>query len=335
MELLSKVHAKHFLEWVKDRPEVVVMSGDLTSSTEIDLFRDTYPGRFYSMGMTEQNMMSMAGGMAREGYTPFVHTFAVFMYRRALDQISMSIAYPNLPVRMVGFLPGILTPGGATHQAIEDIAIMRSLPNMTVLETGDATDVESVLDVAQAIRGPVYIRMLRGEIPRLFPIDEPMQFNHARRLSTGSDITLITSGICTEEAMRATAVLSERGLGIEHLHVTTLKPFSDKAVVEAVKKAEYGVITMENHTVLGGLGTAVAEVMAENGVAKRLLKLGIQDKYAHGASPRYLMREYGLDAISLIHAVERLTNQTLDIKEEELADVRLDAVHSDSKAEAL
>lgn len=335
MELLAKVHANHFVNWAKDRPEVVVMSADLTSSTEIDLFRDVYPERFFSMGMTEQNMMSMAGGMAREGYTPFVHTFAVFMYRRALDQIAMSIAYPNLPVRMVGFLPGILTPGGATHQAIEDVAVMRALPNMTVLETGDATDVESVLDVAQAIRGPVYIRMLRGEIPRLFPKDEPMQFNRARRLSAGSDITLITSGICTEEAMRATKVLSDRGMSIEHLHVTTLKPFTDERVVGAVNKARYGVITMENHTVLGGLGTAVAEVMAENGVGKKLLKIGIKDKFAHGASPRYLMREYGLDARALIESVERLSGQMLDVRDEELSAVRLEPVHSDSKAEAL
>jgi transketolase len=169
MDIEAKVHAKNLVSWAKDKPEVLVLSADLTSSCEADLFRDAYPDRFISCGIAEQNMLSVAGGLAREGFIPFVHTFAVFMYRRACDQIAMSVAYPNLSVKMFGFLPGITTPGGATHQAIEDIAIMRSLPNMTVLETGDATEVQSVLDLAWLVPGPVYIRMLRGEVPQLFP----------------------------------------------------------------------------------------------------------------------------------------------------------------------
>lgn len=335
MELLQKVHAKHFVEWAKNRPEVLVLSADLTSSVEVDLFKATYPDRFLSMGLTEQNMLSMAGGLAREGFSPWVHTFAVFIYRRAYDQVAMSVAYPNVPVRMIGFLPGILTPGGATHQAIEDVAVMRALPNMTILETGDATEVESVLDVAQSINGPVYVRMLRGEIPRLFDKSEPMVFNRARVLSTGSDIALITSGICTEEAMRVTSVLREHGVSIQHLHVSTLKPFTDPTVLEAVQKAKYGVITMENHTVVGGLGSAVAEVMAEAGVGKRLVRMGIPDTFAHGASRQYLMRQYGLDAMALVGKIERLLNASYGIVESDLAAVRLTAVHSDAKAEAL
>lgn len=335
VELHSRVHANHLVEWARDKPEVVVLSADLTGSTEIDLFRDTYPERFFSMGMTEQNMMSFAGGLAREGYTPFIHTFAVFMYRRALDQIAMSIAYPNLPVRMFGFLPGIMTPGGATHQAIEDIAVMRALPNMTVLECGDATEVESVLDIAQAIAGPVYVRMLRGEIPRLFPQSEPMRLGASRRLSAGTDVTLVTSGICTEEAMRATQVLAGKGVSIEHIHVSTLKPFADEAVQASLASARCGVITMENHTIIGGLGTAVAEVMAEAGMGKRLVRIGLPDQFAHGASQHYLMREYGLDALALVGRVEALLGEPLGIREEELAAVRLTAVHSEAKAEAL
>lgn len=335
MELLKRVHAHNIVAWAKDKPEVVVLSADLTSSSEADLFRDAYPDRFFSCGVAEQNMLSVAGGLAREGFYPFVHTFAVFIYRRAYDQIAMSIAYPNLPVRLIGFLPGILTPGGATHQAIEDIAVMRALPNMTILETGDATDVESVLDVAHAVEGPVYVRMLRGEIPRLFDPREPMRFNRARVLSRGTDIALLTSGICTEEAMRATSVLSERGVSIQHLHVTTLKPFTDPTVLEAVANAKYGVITMENHSILGGLGTAVAEVMAENGIGKRLVRIGIPDVFSHGASRQYLMKELGLDASALVRKVEELMGQQLGITEDDLAAVRLTPVHSDAKAEAL
>jgi transketolase len=335
MEILKKVHAQNLVKWAKDKPNVLVLSADLTGSTEIDLFRDTYPERFFSMGMAEQNMMSFAGGLAREGFYPFVHTFAVFIYRRALDQISMSIAYPNLPVRMFGFLPGITTPGGATHQATDDIAVMRTLPNMTILETGDATEVESVLDAAHSIPGPVYVRMLRGEIPRLFDKSQPMRLSQARVLSKGDDIALLTSGICTEEAVRAVGVLEERGVSIHHLHISTLKPFNDPAVLEAVSQARHGVITLENHTVIGGLGTCTAEIMAEAGVGRKLVCLGLRDTYAHGASRPYLMREYRLDAAALVEEVEKLLGTSFGITEKELAAVRLEATHSDAKAEAL
>lgn len=324
MEILSRVHERKLVEWAKDKPEVIVFSADLTRSTEIGLFAETYPDRFFSFGMTEQNMMSVAGGMAREGFYPFVHTFAVFLYRRALDQISMSIAYPNLPVRIFGFLPGITTPGGATHQAIDDIAIMRALPNMTVIETGDATEVESVFDVVHSIDGPVYIRELRGQIPRLFDPSEPLRLGIPRILSTGRDLTIFSSGICTEEAMRAVHVLRKRGVSILHLHISTHKPFNASAVAEAAVKARYGVITIENHTIIGGLGSEVAEVMAEAGIGKKLIRIGLKDTYAHGGSRRYLMRYYGLDALSLVEKVEELLGERFNINEEELAEVQLE-----------
>lgn len=335
LEILSQVHAKNLVNWARHKPRVLVLSADLTSSVEANLFEKAYPDRFLSLGIAEQNMLSFAGGLAREGFTPFLHTFAVFLYRRPLDQLAMSVCYPNLPVRLIGFLPGITTPGGATHQATDDIAILRALPNMTILECGDATDVESVLDVAQAIDGPVYVRMLRGEIPRLFPKNEPLRFNQARLLSTGEDITLLTAGVCTEEALRASGVLQSRGVGIRHLHITTHKPFNDPLVLEAIRMARQGVITMENHTLQGGLGTAVAEMMVANGVSKRLVRLGLNDTYAHGASKPYLMRKYGLDALALTQAVERLMGRPLKIGEADLQAVRLDKVHSAAKVEAL
>lgn len=335
MEIQTKVHAKNLVKWAKDKSEVLVLSADLTSSTEIDLFRDAYPDRFFSMGIAEQNMMSFAGGLAREGFRPFVHTFGVFIYRRAYDQIAMSIAYPNLPVRMFGFLPGIMTPGGATHQAIEDISVMRSLPNMTILECGDATDVESVLDVVDKIEGPVYIRILRGEIPRLFDPSEPMEFGKARVLSEGTDLVLLTTGICTEEALRASKVLKDRGVSIQHMHITTLKPFNDDTVIEAISKSKYGVITMENHSIIGGLGTIVAEKMAEAGIGKKLRRIGIKDTFVHGASKQYLMKEYGLDAAALVKEVEEALGKKLKIKEKELSEAFIAQVHSQAKPEAL
>lgn len=318
MEYLSNVHADNLIRWAKNREDVVVFSGDLTGSTEIAKFKKNFPDRFYSFGMAEQNMLSWAGGMAREGIVPFVHTFAVFLYRRAYDQLAMSIAYPNLPVKLFGFLPGITTPGGVTHQAIEDIAVVRSIPNMTVLEMGDATDVESVLDMVYNINGPVYIRMIRGKIPRLFDKNQPTEFNKARVLSQGDEVTVLSSGICTEEAIRAVQALREEGISIEHLHITTLKPFNDPRVVTAIKKAKYGVITMENHSIIGGLGTCVAEVMAELGIGKPLRKIGMKDTYAHGASRTYLVKKYGLDAKSLVEEVFDLLGRKNNIDEKRL-----------------
>ena len=334
-EIVARPHQENFIAWSKDKPQVVVLSADLTNSCEVGVWRDTYPDRFFSMGMAEQNMLGVAAGMAREGLEPWLHTFSVFLYRRPLDQLQMSIAYPALPVRLVGFLPGIMTPGGVTHQAIEDIAILRAVPNMTVLEVGDATEVESVIDVAHAIDGPVYIRQLRGEVSRIFPREEPMILNRARLLSTGDDISLLTSGIMTEEALRALPLITERGVSVDHLHISTLKPFSDPQVVQSVSSAKSAVITMENHSIVGGLGSAVAEVMAENGVGTPLQRIGINDTYAHGASQKYLMAELGLDARALVTAVEKALGKRLEISDEELSEARVIDVHSTAKAEAL
>ena len=318
MEVVTRPHARSLVRWAASRPEVVVLSADLTSSCEADDFREAYPERFFSMGMAEQNMMGYAAGLAREGLTPHVHTFAVFITRRPYDQLAMSIAYPNLRVRLLGFVPGVTTPGGVTHQAIDDLALTRVMPNMTVLECGDATDVESILPVMEQVDGPVYARILRGAVPRHFDAGEPMQLNRARVLSEGHDVTLLTGGICTAEALRATPALAARGVSLRHLHVSTLKPFSDEAVLQALATPRHGVITLENHSVIGGLGSAVAEAMATAGCGRPLVRLGLQDTYAHGASAPYLMREYGLDAAALVQAVEQLVGQPLGIDETEL-----------------
>jgi transketolase len=335
MEIVHRPHARNLIRWAEDKPAVVVFSADLTSSCEVDDFRAAYPDRFFSLGLAEQNMMGFAAGMAREGFFPFIHTFAVFLCRRPFDQVAMSIAYPNLPVRLIGFLPGITTSGGVTHQAIDDVGLMRLIPNMTVLECGDATEVESVLDVAQAVAGPVYVRMLRGEVPRLFPASQPMRLDTARVLRRGTEVAVLSSGICTEEALRATRALHGCGVSLSHLHVSTLKPLSDPQVLETLQAARCGVITMENHSIVGGLGSAVAEVMAEAGIGRRLIRLGLRDRYAHGASRSYLMKEYGLDAPALVRAVEQLLGQSLHLGEEDLAAVRLETLQPTEKTEDL
>ncbi len=335
MDIEKKVHERNLVSWAKDKPEVLVLSADLTNSVEITGFKEAYPDRFISCGLTEQNMVAMAGGLAREGFRPWIHTFAVFIYRRTLDQIVSAVSYSNLPVGLFGFLPGITTPGGMSHQATDDIAIMRVLPNMTIIEPGDATEVENVLDIVYGIDGPVYVRMLRGEVPRLFPKEQPLQLGKLRFLSQGDDITLVTSGISTEEALRATPVLRKAGISIEHIHLATHKPLPSHELLPSLSKARQCIITMENHTVVGGLGSEIAELMAENGIGKKLYRIGLQDTYAHGGSRSYLMRYYGLDALALVKTVESVLKIDTHITEEDLKAVRVEAVHSTAKAEAL
>ncbi len=335
MELVNRPYQNCFIHWSKHHEKVLVLTADLTNSCEVGEWKNVYPERYFSMGMAEQNMMGYAAGLARMGFYPFIHTFAVFIYRRPYDQLAMSIAYPNLPVRFIGFLPGITTPGGVTHQAIDDIAFMRATPNMTVVSMGDATDIETLLDPIQAVDGPVYVRMLRGEVPRLFPANEPFLLNKARVLSQGTDLTILSEGICTEEAMRAAAVLRDKGVSVNHLHVSTLKPFTDPQILNALHVAKHGVITIENHLITGGLGSAVAELMAENVVSKKLVRLGLQDTYAHGASKNYLMKEYQIDAMALIRTAEQLCRQELHVLDTMLQEARIEAVHTSAKAEAL
>jgi transketolase len=332
VELVNRPYASAFETFAAARPNVLCLSADLTSSCEIDGFRDRHPDQFLSLGMAEQNMLSFAGGLAMEGFRPFLHTFSVFLYRRPYDQLINSIAYSNRKVRLMGFLPGITTPGGITHQAIEDISVMRAIPNITILEPGDATEVETVLEVADSVDGPVYVRVLRGEVPRLF--STPFVFNQLRTLMDGDDVLVVTSGVCTEEAMRVAGPLKTRDVSVHHLHASTIKPFDRDGLIGAAR-GKKGIITMENHLVTGGLGSLVAEILAEEGMGVPLRRLGLRDTFAHGASKDYLMRKYALDATALVSAIGQVLGRDLHIGDEELTAARIDAVHSAAKAEAL
>ncbi|MET3614036.1 transketolase [Rhizobium aquaticum] len=333
VEMVSRPYAGAFEKYAVANPEVLCLSADLTSSCEVDGFRDRHPDQFISLGMAEQNMMSFAGGLGLAGFRPFLHTFGVFLYRRPYDQLMASVAYPRRKVRLMGFLPGITTPGGMTHQAIEDISVMRSIPNMTILETGDATEVESICEAADSIDGPVYCRVLRGSVPRLF--DTPIKVGEMRELARGADVLIVTAGITTEEALRARAALEAAGVSVRHLHLNTIKPFNAAALLDHIASVRHGVVTLENHVTEGGIGSLVAETMADAGVGKRLIRLGLKDTYAHGGSKPYLMRFYGLDALALTRGVESLIGQPLGISEDDLDAARVDAVHSLVKAEAL
>jgi transketolase len=333
VEMVSRPYAGAFERFAAGNPDILCLSADLTSSCEIDGFRDRHPDQFVTLGMAEQNMLSFAGGLGLAGFRPFIHTFGVFMYRRPYDQLVASIAYPRRKVRLMGFLPGVTTPGGMTHQAIEDIAVMRSLPNMSILETGDATEVESICEAADAIDGPVWCRVLRGSVPRLF--DTPIRVGEMRVLSEGADILVVTSGVTTEEAMRARSALARAGLSIRHIHLHTIKPFDKAQLLDHVGSVRHGVVTLENHVTEGGIGSLVAETMADAGIGKRVVRLGLRDTYAHGGSRPYLMRYYGLDSLALVGGIEALTGERYGIAEADLDTARVEDVHSLVKAEAL
>lgn len=333
VEMVSRPYASAFEKFAVANPDVLCLSADLTSSCEIDGFRDRHPEQFLSLGMAEQNMMSFAGGLGLAGYRPFLHSFGVFLYRRPYDQLIASVAYPRRKVRLMGFLPGVTTPGGMTHQAIEDVSIMRSIPNMTILETGDATEVESICEAADSIDGPVYCRVLRGSVPRLF--DTPIQVGRMRELKLGDDVLVVTSGIATEEALRASVALEAAGASIRHLHINTIKPFDEDALLDHIGSVSKGVVVLENHVTEGGVGSLVAEIMADHGVGKKLVRLGLKDTFAHGGSRGYLLKYYGLDAAALVAGVEKLIGHSTGITEEQLTTARVDAVHSAVKAEAL
>ena len=329
--LEERVHARSLVAFGQQHEQAVVLSADLTSSTEADGFRDAFPERFVSVGMAEQNMLGIAGGLAREGFEPLVHDFAVFLYRRALDQLQMSMAYPALPVRLLGFLPGLTTPGGVTHQAIDDLAILRAVPNLTILECGDATEVEAALNVAHTVDGPVYLRMLRGRMPRLF--SEPLSLGHARELYPDGDVLLLSSGSCTREALVATRALRrEHGIEVRHLHISTLKPFDDPVVLDALTSADQ-IVIVENHLVAGGLGTAVAELMAEHGLGGRLQRLGLRDVYARGGTQPHLFAIYGIDAAGVARILGQLHGLSEEVSAEALVAAAPEAVQARTGAE--
>lgn len=321
-----KPYGEAFTRYGLANDKVLCVTNDLTASCEADEFRAKIPERYFSLGMAEQNLVGVLGGMAREGFVPFYPTFSVFATRRPYEQIALAVAYPALPVRLVGFLPGLTTPGGVTHQSIDDIALMSQLPNMTVLEVGDATEARTVLDVMDGIVGPVFLRMLRGVVPKLFA--EPMLFNTARELSRGDELLLVSSGVHTQLAMSVAHELRVQGVEVGHLHISTLKPFTDPLVAERLASAA-AVMTVEDHLIRGGLGTAVAEVMAESGARGVLRRVGIRDTFTHGGTRDYLFQYYGIDEAAILEAAERLLGRQFTKQ------ARQDAHHGQQHNEAV
>jgi transketolase len=262
-----KPYGRALVELARRRGEILCLSGDLTRQTEVDLFQAEFPDRFIHGGMAEANMMSMAGALARRGFTPFVHTFGVFATRRPFDQIANAIAYPNLPVRIIGFMPGVSTPGGPSHQAIDDVALMRALPRMTVVDVADAVETRQVVPAVADVPGPVYVRLKRGEIPVIFEPDHELRLDRADVVVAGTDVALFASGMMLAAALAAARVLRGHEVSVAVINVPVIKPLDSATVLAAAARARLAV-TAENHSVIGGLGSAVAETIAEAGLGR-------------------------------------------------------------------
>jgi transketolase len=301
-----KPYGAALVELARRRPEIVCLGADLTRQTETDLFRDEIADRFINIGMAEANMLSIAGGLARAGHVVFVNTFGVFCTRRCFDQIAMSVAYPKLNVKIVGFMPGLSSPGGPSHQAIDDVALMRAVPNMTVIEPADAIETTQAVAAIADRPGPVYLRLKRGEIPVIFDDGHRLDLGKAQVVigGEGCDVCIVASGMMLPAALAAARALVENGVSAAVLNVPVIKPL-DSATVVAVARRSRLVIAAENHTVVGGLGSAVAEALAEAGVGAPLRRIGIPDTFAEAGSRDYLFAKYGLGTRDIIEAAWR------------------------------
>lgn len=282
--------------------DIVVLDSDLSCSTQTKFFAKNFPERFFNCGIAEQNMITTAAGFALAGKIPFAATFAVFATGRTYDQIRASVCYQKANVKIIGTHGGITVgEDGATHQALEDVSLMRGLPNMTVIVPADCNECEQALEFAAQHIGPVYIRISRNNLPDIY--NENYKFNpyKANILKEGKDLTLISNGDELAEVIKAAELLKSQGIDAEIISMPVVKPFDSQTVIESARKTGF-VVTVENHSIIGGLGSAVAEVLSEN-LPTKILRIGMKDCFGQSGTPSELLKHYELDAASIAKRV--------------------------------
>jgi len=283
-------------------PRILGMSADLSKYTDMHIFAQAFPNRFFQVGMAEQSLIGMAAGLARAGFIPFATTYCVFATRRAYDFIAIGAALGKANVKIIAGLPGLTTGYGGTHQGIEDLALMRALPNMTVIDPCDATEITQAVPVIAEHPGPVYMRLLRGSVPVVLdPATYQFELGRAKLLRPGKDVALISTGLMTARALEAAAQLAGQRIDAAVLHVSTLKPFDAESVAALLKKV-LRVVTIENHVLRGGLGTAVAETAVEGGYAIRWKQVALPDCFCVSGSIPYLTELYKMRAGDIAQA---------------------------------
>ena len=288
---------KALVEYAAHHPEVVGLSADLAKYSDLHLFAQAFPDRFFQMGMAEQLLMGAAGGMAKTGLVPFATTYAVFGTRRAYDFIHQVIAEENLNVKICCALPGLTTGYGPSHQATEDLAMMRAIPGLTVVDPCDALDIEQAVPQIAAHDGPVYMRLLRGQVPLV--LDEVpgyrFELGKAKLLREGADVLVISSGLLTMRALEAAKLLQAQGIGVAVLHCPTIKPLDEATLLEQAGKPGRVVVVAENHSVVGGLGEAVASLLMREGVVPAKFRmLALPDAFLDAGALPTLHDRYGI-----------------------------------------
>ena len=286
------------------RPDVVALSADVSGVTGLGPFAQAFPDRFVNVGMAEQNLIAVAVGLEKAGFTPVATTFAVFATRRALDFITVQCALNEANVKIVAALPGIYSTFGPTHQGIEDLAHMRAIPNLVVLDPCDNAEMAEAAYAAVEHRGPVYLRELLGR--ETADVDRrgiEFEIGPGQQLRAGSDVGIVASGIMVRQALDAASELAGRGISAAVLKMSTIKPFDGAAVLE-LARATGALVTAENHTVVGGLFSAVAEVLAEVGIGVPVRPVGVRDEFCSFGSNAYVARTHGLTAAAVVDAAE-------------------------------
>lgn len=287
--------------------DIVVLDADLACSTQSKLFGDKFPDRFFNCGIAEQNMTATAAGLASAGKKPFISSFAMFATGRNYDQIRNAICYPNFNVKIIGTHCGITVgEDGASHQALEDISLMRSLPNMCVISPADCTECEQVISYAAQHNGPMYIRISRSNLPTIF--DENYKFNIKKAVivKTGNDMTVCTHGETLADVILAAEALEAQGISVEVIHIPVIKPLDTATILDSLKKTGLAAV-VENHSIIGGLGSAICEMTADKYPTK-VYRIGINDEFGQSGSANDLLKFYGLDSDSLAEKFKTIYN---------------------------
>jgi transketolase len=294
------------VELAKTRPDIVGVTADLSKYTDLHVFAKAYPERFYQMGMAEQVMISTAAGLAREGFTPFATTYAVFASRRAYDFIFMAIAEENLDVKIVCALPGLTTGYGPSHQATEDIAIFRGMPQLTIVDPCDAHEIEQAVPAIAAHKGPVYMRLLRGNVPLV--LDEygyKFELGKAKLIRGGNDALIISSGLMTMRALETAKRLEDDKVDVAVLHVPTIKPLDVETIRRECAKTGRMVIVAENHTIVGGLGEAVAGELMRSGIHPPAFRqIALPDAFLDAGALPTLHDRYGISTDAMTTSIK-------------------------------
>lgn len=295
-------YGEALLELGKENKNIVVFDADLSTATKTNIFAKEFPERFYDMGIAEQNMISTAAGMSTCGKIPYASTFAVFAAGRAYDQIRNSVCYPKLNVKICATHAGVTVgEDGATHQMIEDISLMRTLPNMTVLSTSDDVQTKWAVKEISKINGPVYLRLSRLATPIIYGENQKFEIGRAVQIGEGTDATIFATGVTVSEAIRAQEILENKGIKVRVVDIHTVKPIDKDMVIKCAKETKK-LISVEDHNVIGGLGSAISEVLTEEYPVK-LVRMGINDTFGKSGKAIELMQYFGITAENIVEKV--------------------------------